>query len=141
MIEIDIPSIDPIQHEAKIFLGMTSRQSVCLVPGLIAGGALFAVLFPLIGIDWAVMALVICVAPAVCMGWVKPYNMKFEDYVRLLYFNEFKQDKRRIYKTDTAEVVKMMTMEERQFMEKKQKEKQRKKKEGVLYEKLYFYFS
>ena len=123
MIEIDIPSIDPIQHEAKIFLGMTSRQSICLVPGLILGGCAFAALFS-ISVDIAVVGLVICVAPAVCMGWIKPYNMKFEDYVKLLYFNEFKQDKRRIYKTDSAEVVKMMTMEERQFLEKKQKEKE-----------------
>ena len=58
------------------------------------------------------------------MGWIKPYNMKFEDYVKLLYFNEFKQDKRRIYKTDNAEVIKMLTMEERQALEKKQKEKE-----------------
>ena len=123
MIEIDIPSIDPIQHEAKIFLGMTSRQSLCLVPGLILGGAAFATLFS-VSIDLAVVALVICVVPSVCMGWIKPYNMKFEDYVKLLYFNEFKQDKRRIYKTDNAEVIKMLTMEERQALEKKQKEKE-----------------
>lgn len=123
MIEIDIPSIDPIQHEAKIFLGMTSRQSLCLVPGLILGGVAFATLFS-VSIDLAVVALVICVAPSVCMGWIKPYNMKFEDYVKLLYFNEFKQDKRRIYKTDNAEVIKMLTMEGRQALEKKQKEKE-----------------
>ena len=123
MIEIDIPSIDPIQHEAKIFLGMTSRQSVCVTIGALLGGSLCALLFS-INTDLAILALLICVLPAVCMGWVKPYNMKFEDYVRLWIFNEFQQDKRRIYKTDSAEVTKMLTMEERLALEKKQKEKE-----------------
>lgn len=120
MIEIDIPTIDPMQHQPKIFLGMTSRQCLCIVPGVGLGCGLFALLYST-NQDLAVLLCGLCVTPAVLMGWYTPYNMKFEQYLKLLWFNSFVSNPKRIYKTDQAEEVKMMTIKERQDEEKKKK--------------------
>lgn len=122
MIEIDIPSIDPIQHEPKIFLGMTSRQCLCITPGVALGAALFA-LFYKYSLDLAVITLGIAVIPAVCMGWCSPYNMKFEQFMKLVWFNTFVSNPKRIYKTDSEDEVKLLTIKERQELEKKNKAK------------------
>jgi hypothetical protein len=123
MIEIDIPSIDPIQHEPKIFLGMTSRQCLCIVPGLLLGASLALATFKL-NTDLAIILFAICVVPAVLMGWYKPYNMRFEQYLQLLWYNNFVASPKRVFKTDNAEDVKMLTIKERQIIEAKQKEKE-----------------
>lgn len=120
MIEIDIPSIDPIQHEPKIFFGMTSRQCICIVPGVALGVGLFMLTYG-INQDLAIISCGLAVAPAVCLGWVSPYNMKFEQYLRLLWFNTFVSNPKRIYKTDNEQEVKLLTIKERQELEKKQK--------------------
>ena len=121
MIEIDIPSIDPIQHEPKIFFGLTSRQCLCIVPGAAIGIGLFVLAYKT-SLDLAVILLCLGVVPAVCMGWLTPYNMKCEQYIKLLWFNLFVSNPKRIYKTDGAEDVKQLTIKERQELEKKQKE-------------------
>jgi hypothetical protein len=135
MIEIDIPSIDPIQHEPKIFLGMTSRQCLCIVPGLGLGVGAFMALYG-ISSDLAIICLGICVVPAVLMGWYTPYNMKFEQFVKLWWFNNFVANSKRILKTDMEEERKLMTIKERQELEKKQQSKKladkKKKKEQKL---------
>lgn len=123
MIEIDIPSIDPMQHEPKIFFGLTSRQCLCIVPGAIIGVGLFMLTYNL-SLDVAVVSLCVGVAPAVCMGWLTPYNMKFEQYLKLLWFNSFVSNPKRIYKTDSAEEVKRLTIKELQDLENKQKAKE-----------------
>ena len=123
MIEIDIPTIDPIQHEAKIFLGMTSRQSVCVVVGTLIGGSLFALTVGK-NLETATVLLLIGLVPAFLMGWCKPYNMKFEDYVKLWIFNNFQQNSKRIYKTDGAEEIKFLTIEERLKQEEKTRQKE-----------------
>ena len=120
MIEIDIPSIDPIQHEPKIFFGMTSRQCICIVPGVGLGVGLFVLTYG-ISQDLAVILCGLSVAPSVCLGWLKPYNMKFEQYVKLLWFNTFVSNPKRIYKTDNEKDTKQLTIKERQELEKKQR--------------------
>ena len=123
MIEIDIPSIDPIQHEPKIFVGMTSRQCLCIVPGLAIGFGL-AMLLKNINLDFAVIGMSLGVVPAVLLGWYTPYNMKFEQYAKLWYFNTFVANSKRIYKTDNAVEEKRLTIKELQALEKQNKEKQ-----------------
>ena len=120
MIEIDIPSIDPMQHEPKIFFGMTSRQCLCIVPGVIVGAALFMLAYKK-NLDIAVISLCAAVVPAALFGWYAPYNMKFEQFIKLWWFNTFVANPKRIYKTDNAEFVKQLTLKERQELEKKQK--------------------
>lgn len=133
MIEIDIPTIDPIRHEPKIFLGMTSRQCICIVPGVLLAVAAFMA-FINISQDLAVVSAGICIAPSICLGWVAPYNMRFEQYVKLWWFNNFVAEPKRIYKTDEAVVEKQMTMKELQAAEQKRKAQElaekKKKKES-----------
>lgn len=119
MIEIDIPSIDPIQHKPKVFFGMTTRQIICIIPGVGLGAILFALCYSW-SLDIALLLLGISVVPAVCLGWLTPYNMVFEDYVKLVYFNTFVSNPKRIYKTDNEADVKLMTIKERQAKEKAQ---------------------
>ena len=121
MIEIDIPSIDPIQHEPKVFFGMTSRQILCIIPGILLGGGLFALTVNL-SMETAIILLMIGVAPAVAMGWWKPYNMKCEEYLKLLYFNTFVSSPKRIYKTDSEDDPKVASLKERQAQELANKE-------------------
>ena len=123
MIEIDIPSIDPIQHEPKVFFGMTSRQILCLLPGVAVGGLLFAFTVST-DMSVAIVLLMIGVAPSVAMGWWKPYNMKCEQYLKLLYFNTFVSSPKRIYKTDSEEDPKVASMRERKAEEQLAKETQ-----------------
>lgn len=127
MIEIDIPSIDPIQHKPKVFMGMTSRQILCIVPAVAVAGALFALTCSF-SMDLAVILAGICVVPAVCLGWVTPYNMKFEDYAKLVYFNMFVSNPKRIYKTDSAETHKALTIKEREELEKMKMAAEKKEK-------------
>lgn len=121
MIEIDIPSIDPIQHEPKIFMGMTSRQCICVVAG-VGLGALAALTLYSISLDLAMIATGLCVIPAIFMGWYTPFNMKCEQYLKLMYFNTFVANSKRIYKTDSEEDPKQLSMKERQEQEKLKKE-------------------
>lgn len=127
MIEIDIPAIDPIQHEPKIFVGMSARQCLCIVPGVALGvGAYF--LFSAISSDLAFIGAILFILPAILMGWCKPYNMKFEQYVQLVYFNTFVANPKRIYKTDTEDERKLVTTKELEAQSKKKQAEEAKKK-------------
>ena len=125
MIEIDISTVDPLQHEAKIFFGMTSRQCLCIVPSIILGGLAFKLGYKL-SLDLGIILCIICVIPGVLFGWYKPYNLKFEDYIKLLYYNTYVSEPKRIYKTDNAEVTN--TIKESRLPEKNNKKKKDKEK-------------
>ena len=122
MIEIDIPTIDPIQHEPKVFLRMSKRQILCAVPAAILA-ILTVILLRRINasIDIIVIAVGIIVFPAGLFGWVKFYNMPFEQFLKLLIDN-YTSPQERIYKTDNAVEVKMLTIKEREALEKKNKQ-------------------
>ena len=127
MIEIDIPAIDPIQHEPKVFVGMSARQCLCIVPGAALGvGAYF--LFGAISSDLAIIGAALFIIPAILMGWYKPYNMKFEQYVQLIYFNTFVANPKRIYKTDAEEERKLVTTKELEAQSKKKQAEEAKSK-------------
>ena len=131
MIEVDIPSIDPIQHEPKLIFGMTLRQAICVIVGGVGGvGAFLLMHFLVPGVqDLAVVGFLLFALPAVLMGWYKPYNMKAEEYLKLVYYNNYIAYPTRILKTDDAMDVKLPTMKERQELERKlQLQEQKKKK-------------
>lgn len=120
MIEVDIPSIDPIQHEPKLIFGMTMRQTLCVIVGGGLGIGLYFLLQTLTGtMEISMAGFLICALPAVLMGWYKPYNMKAEDYAQLVYYNNFVAYPTRILKSDGADDIKMPTLKERQEMERK----------------------
>lgn len=123
MIEIDIPSIDPIQHQPKVFIGMTLRQIICVVPSIAVSAILFGLTYKLSD-ELAIILVLIVMFPAILIGWYKPYNMNFEDYAKLWFYNEFQSNPKRILKTDSMEEIKMLTIKEREIEEKKQREKE-----------------
>ena len=130
MIEVDIPSTDPIKHEHKLIFGMTLRQAICVIVGGGCGVATYCALQFLFKVpDVAMFGFLIFALPAVLMGWYKPYNMKAEDYFKLIYYNNFIAYPTRILKTDDAADIKLPTLKERQEMERKlqQSELQKKK--------------
>lgn len=129
MIEIDIPSIDPIQHEPRVFLGMSARQIICIVPG-VALGTVFFMLGSKQSMDLGIVLAAIPVSLAVAMGWYKRFNMKFEDYVRLWYFNNFVSCPKRIYKTDREEDPRVSSIKERQIQEREEQEAKLAKKKA-----------
>ena len=133
MIEVDIPSIDPIQHEPKLIFGMTLRQAICVIVGGVGGvGAFLLMHFLIPGVqDLAVMGFLLFALPAVLMGWYKPYNMKAEDYFKLVYYNTYVAYPTRILKTDDAMDVKLPTMKERQEMERKLQQAELNKKKAA----------
>ena len=104
MIEIDIPTIDPVQHEPKIFLGMTKRQVLCVLPGVALAVGL-AMLFKNISIDLMVIGVILGIAPAVLFGWLKPYNMPLEKYLLLLWNNQTNPQNYRIYTLGILEQI------------------------------------
>lgn len=124
MIEVDIPSIDPIQHEPKLIFGLTMRQALCLIVGGGLGIGAYFLMDTLVGQqDLCIVSALVFLLPAIALGWYKPYNMKCEDYLRLVYFNTFESYPTRILKTDNAQDIKMPTLKERQEMERKLQQK------------------
>lgn len=129
MIEVDIPSIDPIQHEPKLIFGLTLRQAICVIVGGGLGIGSYFIIQNLTGsIDLSMIVMCIFLFPAVMMGWYKPYNMKAEDFLKLVYYNNFIAYPTRILKSDNAEDIKLPTLKERQEMEKKLQQAELKKR-------------
>ena len=50
--------------------------------------------------DLAMVSLLVTIVPAVMMGWYKPYNMKCEDFLKLMWFNTFVANPKRIKKNE-----------------------------------------
>ena len=132
MIEVDIPTIDPIQHEPKLIFGMTLRQALCAIVGGGCGVASYCAMQFLFNIpDMAMLGFLIFALPAVLMGWYRPFNMKAEDYFKLIYYNNFIAYPTRILKTDDADDIKQPTLKERQEMERRLQQDQLKKKKAA----------
>ena len=125
MIEVDIPSIDPIQHEPKLIFGMTLRQTICLIVGGGLGLGFYFLIQSLVGVmEISMLGFLIFSLPAVLMGWYKPFNMKAEEYAKLVWYNNFIAYPTRILKSDGAEDVKLPTLKERQEMERRLQQKE-----------------
>ena len=101
MLEINLPTIDPMQAESKVVLGLSIRQILCVVPGLGLGVAGFFALKD-ISFDLGLVVAVIAIAPAVLMGWARPYQLKFEQYLKIFINNRFLYPPKRLYRTTEA---------------------------------------
>ena len=136
MIEVDIPSIDPIQHEPKLIFGLTFRQACCvIIGGTLAVGAFLALQFIFNVPDLSVLGFLVFALPAVLMGWYKPFNLKAEDYAKLVWYNNFVASPTRILKTDLDEDIPLPTLKQRQEMERKLQQQSIKKKKAAAAEK------
>ena len=116
MVEVDIATIDPIQHKPKIFLNMTVRQIIFVIPSVLLG-VLMGFLAYKLSPDAMFPMILLGVAPGIAFGFFRPQEMELEKYLMLMYENHFKNPQKRIFKTDTEEEVKFLTMEQRRKQE------------------------
>ncbi|MGN0710252.1 MAG: PrgI family protein [Anaerovoracaceae bacterium] len=99
MIEIKIPK-EVTKYEAKLVGPFTARQCVALV-----------IFVPIIAFCYinlskvlnSTIALYICVpigGIGALFGWIKPYGLTFEKYLRSMFINSFLAPSVRLYKTE-----------------------------------------
>lgn len=131
MLEIDIATIDPMQHQPKIFLGLTRRQCLCLVPGVVMGAATFYLVQKNIGsIDVSFICCALVLAPFILFGYVRPYNMPFEKYLQLMIQNRYVNSSKRIFKTEAMIVEEEKLEEQRKETSKSSKSRTSKKSQS-----------
>ena len=98
MIEIEIPK-DISKYEAKLVSSFTTRQVGCLI----AAGALtiptFLALKDVLPRDLASLLILIIAVPFILVGWVKPYGMNFEQFVKTAFVSNVLSPKKRKYVT------------------------------------------
>ena len=98
MIEIEVPK-DINKYEAKLISSFTTRQTACLAGGLLLAVPTFMFLKERMPTD--VVSIIVCIilAPFICFGWIKPYGMKFEQFLRSAFISNVLSPKVRKYVT------------------------------------------
>lgn len=99
MIEVNIPK-DLDHYEAKFVGPFTLRQSICIVCALPIGIFLFNLTKKSLGVDVAGFICLIPAGIAYLFGWLKPYGMKFEVFVRSVFITTVLAPSKRKYKTE-----------------------------------------
>ncbi len=79
MIVKNIPK-DIAKYESKLMLGFTTRQIVCVLPGIALGVAVYFLLNKYVG-ELAIVAALAVVLPFILFGTVKPLGMKMEKFL------------------------------------------------------------
>ena len=81
MIEIEIPK-DINKYEAKLIGPFTTRQTACFVIACALGIPAFTSLKHYgVPQDMCMLITILIFLPAILVGWVKPYGMKFEKFL------------------------------------------------------------
>ena len=125
MIEIKIPK-ELDNYEAKFFGPFTLRQSVCIVCALPIGVLLFNLANSYVGTNLAGFVCLIPACIAYLFGWLKPYGMKFEVFLKSVFITSFLAPSKRKYKTNNYFKQLMETdaeEEEDLFLDEKKKKK------------------
>lgn len=98
MIEIEIPK-DISKYEAKLVASFTTRQVACLV----IAGAITVPTFLALGKvaprDVCSIVVLLEAIPFVLLGWIKPYGMNFEQFIRTAFISNVLAPKKRKYVT------------------------------------------
>ena len=98
MIEIEIPK-DISKYEAKLVASFTTRQVACLV----IAGAITVPTFLALGKvaprDVCSIVVLLEAIPFVLLGWIKPYGMNFEQFIRTAFISNVLSPKKRKYVT------------------------------------------
>lgn len=95
MIQRKIPR-DIGSYEPKTWGPFTTRQAICLVPAAILDIALYSFFKEIPGYYYI---LVLVSLPFLLLGWVKPYGLPFEKFLKVTFINNFLAPKTRKYKT------------------------------------------
>jgi len=98
MIEIEVPK-DITKYEAKLIASFTTRQVGCLAIAAVIAVPTFLALRDAVPRDVATLIILLLVLPFVLLGWVKPYGMNFEQFVRTAFISNVLSPKKRKYVT------------------------------------------
>lgn len=98
MIEVRIPK-ELDHYEAKFIGPFTLRQAVCLVCALPAGIIIFNLTKTHVGTETAGFFCLVPAIAAYLFGWLKPYGMKFEVFLRSVFISSVLAPSKRKYKT------------------------------------------
>lgn len=98
MIEAQIPK-DIRKYESKLAGPFTLRQLICFGVGCLTAFLVYKLSAGTIGKDNAVTLCFFSAIPAVAFGWVKPYGMTLEKFLRAAVVSNFIAPKHRKYKT------------------------------------------
>lgn len=98
MIEIRINK-DVGSYEAKFIGPFTMRQSITLLIALPICYGIYYFVSPLLGVDAAGFLICIPASVAVLFGWIKPYGMPMEKFIRTAWVNNVLAPSRRKYKS------------------------------------------
>ncbi len=98
MIEIEVPK-DITKYEAKLVASFTTRQVGCLAIAGVLAVPTFLAIRDVVPRDAATLIVLILVLPFILLGWVKPYGMNFEQFVRTAFISNVLSPKKRKYVT------------------------------------------
>ena len=130
MIEVKIPK-EINKYEAKFIGPFTMRQSVALGIALPTCVIMYNVLSQYLAREAVVFALLFPAGFAALFGWVKPYGMKFEEFMRSVFISAFVAPSKRKYVTEnyyTQLKKEIMKAEREEELAKSGSKKQKKKK-------------
>ena len=96
MIQIEIPK-DIRKYEAKLIGPLTTRQTVCFLLAVAVALPLYFSLSFLPNDFKYILIGAIC-APILLAGWIKPFGVNFEDFIRIVFITNILSPKNRIYK-------------------------------------------
>lgn len=101
MIEVPIPQ-DLNEFEPKILGAVTTRQAFCIIAGAILGYTVYAIEVAC-GVENAVEVplYIIPVIPCFLLGWIKPYGIKMEDFLKVAIISNFVSPCHRVYKENS----------------------------------------
>ena len=103
MIEVKIPN-NIAEYKPKFMLGLSGRRFTCLLLTAVAILLDFKFLKPVIG-DFAVVLAAVPAFIATLFGWVEPYGMPFENYLKSVLFQAVLAPKVRRTRTAVSSFV------------------------------------
>ena len=104
MIEVEIPN-NISEYKPKLLFGLTGKQVVCVVLTALCIFIDFKFLKPYIGETFAMALAIFPAAIAAMFGWVEPYGMTFDKYLKSVLIQAVLAPKARKAKTLSSVVV------------------------------------
>lgn len=102
-IEKEIPK-DIRKYKPKLIGPFTTRQTLCLIPAVVLGVSAFFLLKDLLSSDFCLLLITIIAVPFILIGWVEPYGLPFEKFVRTVFVSLVLSPAVRKYKTKRLDV-------------------------------------
>lgn len=140
MIEVKIPQ-EIGDYDAKLIGPFTMRQALCGAIAALLAYLLYNNLSGIIAQDRIIGLILLIDAPLGLIGWIKPYNMRFEKFFIAVLFNTLISSSKRFFKSNSiidkieSKLTTQPVKELNTRKEKDKKTKQAKRNKPVDYKK------